>query len=89
MQTEEWRDAMTKEFNALIDNKTGFLYLLKNHRMLLETNGYTESRESRMKVLRDFKARLVAKGFHQCLGVDYETFKVSLSNQELFEQFSQ
>lgn len=76
MQSVEWRDVMSTEFNALIANNTWSLvppnkahYIVGNKWVFWIKNKPDGSVER-------FKTRLVAKGFHQWPGINFkDTFR--------------
>lgn len=74
LKHKEWRDAMSDEFNALLQNHTWDL-VPKTTQNLLRNKWVFRVKRFPDGSIQKFKARFVAKGFHQRLGVDYtETF---------------
>lgn len=75
LKTIEWRDAMSKEFDALIHQHTWDLVPRPNNKNVIGCKWiYRVKRKANGDIDR-YKARLVAKGFHQRPGLDYtQTF---------------
>lgn len=74
-KSQEWRNAMSKEYTALIKNGTWTLVPPVPHVNIIDSKWvYKLKRDPEGNISR-YKARLVAKGFKQQAGVDYhETF---------------
>ena len=73
--TDEWLEAMTKEFNSLIDNKTWQLCELAADRKSSGGRWVFALKKDENGEIVKYKARYVAKGFNQNFGNDYlETF---------------
>lgn len=74
-QSREWRATMTKEFNALMKNKTWTLVLPSPKQNTVVCKWVFRIKCNSDGFVERYKARLVAKGFHQQQGIDYaETF---------------
>ena len=72
---DEWLEAMTKEFNSLVDNKTWELCELPAHKKSLGGRWVFALKKDENGEVVKYKARYVAKGFNQIFGSDYlETF---------------
>lgn len=68
---EQWRLAMSRELNALLQNKTWSLVPLPLGRTPIGCKWVYRIKRNADR----YKARLDAKGFHQCEGLDYlDTF---------------
>ena len=72
---DDWLEAMTKEFNSLVDNKTWELCELPAHKKSLGGRWvFALKKDENCEVVK-YKGRYVAKGFNQIFGSDYlETF---------------
>jgi len=66
---DEWKEAMQKEYDALIKNDT---WKLVDPPFGTKPIGYNKNKYKADGSLDKHKARLVAKGFAQKEGVDYE-----------------
>jgi len=64
-----WREAMNKEFNALLVNETWILVLKPPNANLVGYKWVYKVKRKAVGGIKRFKARLVAKGFHQQEGV--------------------
>ncbi|GJY38368.1 retrovirus-related pol polyprotein from transposon TNT 1-94, partial [Tanacetum coccineum] len=74
LKHREWREAMSEEFNALIQNHTWDL-VPRTSQNLLGNKWVFRVKRFPDGSIQKFKTRLVAKGFHQRQGIDYtETF---------------
>ena len=72
---DDWLEAMTKEFNSLVDNKTWELCELPAHKKSLGGRWVFALKKDENGEVVKYKARYVAKGFNQIFGSDYlETF---------------
>ena len=70
-----WLEAMTKEFNSLVDNKTWELCELAEHKKSLGGRWVFALKKDENGEVVKYKARYVAKGFNQIFDSDYlETF---------------
>ena len=75
MKTTEWRDAMSHEFNALIQQQTWDLVPRPQNKNLVGCKWVFRIKRKADGDIEKYKARLVAKGFHQRPGLDYtQTF---------------
>ena len=75
---DEWLEAMTKEFNSLVDNKTWELCELPAHKKSLGGRWVFPLKKDENGEVVKYKARYVAKGFNQIFGSDYlETFALT------------
>ena len=71
----EWKNAMAKEFNSLITNKTWVLKPLPEGRKAVKCKWIYKVKYKPSGEVERFKARLVAKGFSQVAGIDFtETY---------------
>lgn len=71
----QWRDAMSKEISALLENGTWTLVPPSNAHNVVGCKWVYRINRKPDGTVERYKARLVAKGFHQQPGVDYaETF---------------
>ncbi|GJZ21604.1 retrovirus-related pol polyprotein from transposon TNT 1-94 [Tanacetum coccineum] len=74
LKHREWREAMSEEFNALIQNHTRD-HVPRTSQNLLGNKWVFRVKRFPDGSIQKFKARLVANGFHQRQGIDYtETF---------------
>ena len=72
---DEWLEAMIKEYNLLVDNKTWQLCELPAHKKSLGGRWVFALKKDENGEIGKYKARYVAKGFNQIFGSDYlETF---------------
>ena len=77
----EWRDAMAKEFNALVKNDTWVLVPPSSSHNTVGCKWVFRIKRHSDGSIERYKARLVAKGFHQQAGLDYdETFSPACYN---------
>lgn len=75
IDSEEWKLAMKRELDALIENKTWELTPWPKGRRILKTRWVFKIKENSQDKLRQFKVRLVVRGYEQITAVDYnETF---------------
>ncbi|OMO63086.1 Integrase, catalytic core [Corchorus capsularis] len=73
--SQEWREAMTVEFNALVNNGTWTLVPPCTGQNVVGNKWVYRIKRKPDGSIDRFKARLVAKGFHQRPGLDFtETF---------------
>jgi len=73
--SDEWKQAMMEEIQALAKNETWILVDLPKDRHLITSKWVFKSKTDSNGVLERRKARLVARGFSQTQGVDFfETF---------------
>ena len=72
---QQWKQAMTKEFTSLVDNKTWVLKPLPEGRKAVKCKWIFKVKYKPSGEVERFKARLVAKGFSQVAGIDFtETY---------------
>ena len=72
---KEWLEAMTKEYNSLVDNKIWQLCELPAHKKSLGGRWVFALKKDENGEIVKYKARYVAKGFFQIFGSDFlETF---------------
>ena len=72
---DEWLEALTKEYNSLVDNKTWQLCELPAHKKSLGRRWVFALKKNENGEIVKYKARYVAKSFNQIFGSDYlETF---------------
>ena len=72
---DEWLEAMTKEFNSLVDNKTWELCELPAHKTSLGGRWVFALKKDEKGEVVKYKARYFARGFNQIFGSDHlETF---------------
>ena len=72
---DEWLEAMTKEFNSLVDTKTWELCELPAHKKSIGGRWVFALKKDENGEVVKYKARYVAKSFNQFFGSDYlETF---------------
>lgn len=70
-----WREAMNKEFTALLQNGTWSLVQLSPNKNIVGCRWVYRIKRKADGTIEHYNARLVAKGFHQQEGVDFlETF---------------
>jgi hypothetical protein len=71
----KWVQAMTEEFEALLNNRTWTLCPRPPHHNIISNKWVYRIKHKSDGTIERFKARLVAKGFEQQNGIDYtETF---------------
>ena len=71
----KWKEAMDKEFRALMKNKTWSLVSLLSNRTLVGCRWVLKLKMNPDGFVSRYKARLVAKGYSQVPGFDFsETF---------------
>jgi hypothetical protein len=68
---KEWKIAMDKEYNALLENKTWELVRLPQGRSTVKCKWVYKIKYLPSGEIERYKARLVAKGFSQKEGIDY------------------
>ncbi|GJW27905.1 cysteine-rich receptor-like protein kinase 8 [Tanacetum coccineum] len=72
---QNWRDGMTKEIQALENNKTWIFTILPPGKTPIRSKWVYKIKLKADEAIDRYKARLVAKGFNQKEGIDYtETF---------------
>lgn len=75
MKDPGWREAMSREFNALIDNGTWELVPNTQTKNVVGNKWVYRVKRKADGLVERLKARLVAKGFHQRPGIDFhETY---------------
>ncbi|GMI72814.1 hypothetical protein HRI_000950700 [Hibiscus trionum] len=75
MKSEEWKDAVQKEINALVEKGTWDLVQLPPDRIPIGCKWLFKIKRNADGSISRFKARLVAKGYSQQAGFDFsETF---------------
>ena len=72
LNDSKWRQAMTKEFNALVTNQTWSLVPYKSDQNVVGCKWVFRVKRNFDGTIQRYKARLVAKGFHQRPGIDYK-----------------
>ena len=68
---DEWLEAMTKQFNSLVDNKTWQPCELPAHKKSLGGRWVFASKKDENGEIVKYLARYVAKGFNEIFGSDY------------------
>lgn len=71
MKISKWREAMSSEFNALLQNQTCELVSPHAHHNLIGCKWVFHIKRNPDGIISRYKALLVAKWFHQRLGIDY------------------
>jgi hypothetical protein len=75
LKSIEWRDAMSQEFDALVQQRTWDLVPQPYGANLIGCKWVYQVKRKANRDIDKYKARLVAKGFHQRPGLDYtQTF---------------
>jgi histone deacetylase 1/2 len=72
LSRKHWKEAMDKEYNALMKNKTWRLVPPKRGSNIIDCKWVWKIKYKVDGSLDKYKGRLVAKGFKQRYGVDYE-----------------
>jgi histone deacetylase 1/2 len=72
LSSKHWKEAMDKEYNALMKNKTWRLVPIKRGSNIIDCKWVWKIKYKADRSLDKYKGRLVAKGFKQWYGVDYE-----------------
>lgn len=67
-----WKEAMQKEFQALMSNKTWILVPYQDQENIVDSKWVFKTKYKSDGSIERRKARLVAKGFQQTAGIDYE-----------------
>ncbi|PNX88392.1 hypothetical protein L195_g044495 [Trifolium pratense] len=67
-----WKEAMQKEFQALMSNKTWILVPYQDQENIVDSKWVFKTKYKPDGSIERRKARLVAKGFQQAAGIDYE-----------------
>jgi histone deacetylase 1/2 len=67
-----WKEAMQKEFQALMSNKTWILVSYQDQENIVDSKWVFKTKYKPDGSIERRKARLVAKGFQQTAGIDYE-----------------
>lgn len=70
--SEDWKKAMSSEYDSLIDNKTWTLVKLPGDRKTVNNKWVFKTKCGQNGEVLRYKARLVAKGCSQLYGIDYE-----------------
>lgn len=75
MRDEKWRQAMSSEYNAQLDNHTFELVPPPSNHRIIDTRWIHTIKYSPNGDVRRYKSRWVARGYNQEYGIDYgETF---------------
>lgn len=75
MQSDEWREAMAKEIQALESNNTWVLYPLPEGKSTIDCKWIYKIKYHYDDSIEIYKAHLIAKGYTQVQGIDYhDTF---------------
>jgi hypothetical protein len=70
-----WQQAMTEEYNSLLQNQTWSLTTLPQGRTAIECKWTYKLKYNADGTIARYKAQLMAKGYLQCLGIDFfETY---------------
>jgi hypothetical protein len=72
LESQEWLDAMTTEYNALMENKTWTLEELPPYANCIKGKWLWDLKRDGSGNITKYKARWVAKGYSQIEGLDYE-----------------
>lgn len=72
LSNKNWKNAMDKEFSALMHNKTWHLIPQTQGKNIIDCKWVYKIKRKAGGSIDRYKARLVAKGFKQRYGIDYE-----------------
>nr|ABA95721.1 retrotransposon protein, putative, Ty1-copia subclass [Oryza sativa Japonica Group] len=72
LSSANWKQAMDKEFSALLHNKTWHLVPPVKGKNIIDSKWVYKIKKKADGTIDRYKARLVAKGFKQRYGIDYE-----------------
>jgi histone deacetylase 1/2 len=72
LENPHWKDAMVKEYSALMKNNTWHLVPPSKAKTSLIANGCSKLKKKADGMIDRYKGRLVAKGYKQQYGTDYE-----------------
>lgn len=73
LQQDNWKQAMTDEYLALMRNHTWSLVQLPAGRKVIGCKWAFRIKENPDGTIQKYKARLVVKGFHQVAGFDFQS----------------
>jgi hypothetical protein len=71
-KSAKWRQAMKKEFDALLKNETWYIVPPSPSMNVVGSKWVFRVKRKSDGSIDRYKARLVAKGFHQQLEIDFE-----------------
>jgi histone deacetylase 1/2 len=72
LQYFRWKEAMQKEFDALLKNKSWSLILPSKGKNIIDSRWVFNIKRKSAGSIERYKGRLVAKGYKQRYGIDYE-----------------